>query len=164
MFCFEPSFSKNETHVLQLIPYLQEPSREVFAIIHPLEVSNKLLAGHLFPNVLKGVSEKHSITFLLLSKMTGMSNIRLNASSCPLLSPRQAALRKHSWDEHPCTHIARKGKVLLHPKAHTPAPKKPQLNTGCNEEDNGEDLWYLHSALYPHVSRSSTSLWWKSST
>lgn len=73
-------FSKNETHVLQLIPYLQEPSREVLAIIHSLEVSNELLAGHLFPNILKGVPEKHNIIFLLLSQMTGMSNIRLNAS------------------------------------------------------------------------------------
>lgn len=95
-FCFEPSFSRNETYVLQLIPYLQEPSREVFAIVHPLEVSNELLAGHLFPDVLKGVSEKHNIIFLLLSIMTGTSNIRLNASSCSPLSPRQATLRTHS--------------------------------------------------------------------
>lgn len=98
VFCFEPSVSKNETHVLQLIPYLQEPSWEVFATVHSLEVSNKLLAGHLFPNVLKGVSEKHNIIFLLLSKTTGMSNIILNASFCSLLSPRQAALKKHSRD------------------------------------------------------------------
>lgn len=169
MLCFEPSFSKNETHVLQLIPYLQEPSREVFAIVHPLEVSNELLAGHLFPNVLKGMSEKHIIIFLLLSKMTGTSNIRLNASSCSPLSPRQAALRKHSRDYSQmsvlvCVELEKGTYFYTQRSTPPPPPKKPQLNIGGNEEDNGEALWYLHGALYPHVSRSSTTLWWKSST
>lgn len=55
-------------------------------------------------------------------------------------------------------HIARKGKMLLHPEAHTHPQKKPQLNAGGNEEDSDEALWYLHGVLYPHVSKLYPSL------
>lgn len=60
-------------------------------------------------------------------------------------------------------HIARKGKMLLHPEAHTHPQKNPSLMLGVMKRTVMK-LSGICMASYILMSLSSTHLWWKSST